>query len=139
MLFFIYYLLQKDFIFLFYGLYFTNHKKLMVKLINKVAYRLLDISNNIEPCYLFVFQLDRQNIKDIEVLVPGIFRMNILNRHQLMVEILDQRINKSSVHIDAYQINLKHRERLDLLQLYTDYKTFGFNFAHGYALLRLTQ
>jgi len=110
----------------------VDNKSIMKELINNTQYHLYD---NCHDCYMFVFKLDLNHIKDTEVLVPHMFKMTILD-NEIMLEILHRKIRNIYLNIEKYEKQLKHQEKLDLQQL----DRFAVNyapFANGYACLSL--
>jgi len=85
---------------------------------------------------MFVFPLDLHNIKNIGVVVPDIFTMNIKN-NTLMVEIINQYIIRNYFYVEKCEIKLKHRQKINLQQL-GDCCRIVNPFAHDYAYLTFT-
>jgi len=113
----------------------NDHKNLMIELLNKIPYHLYSYEFPGKQLYTLVFPLDLQSIKDVEVLIPGIFRMNVLN-NEAMVEILNRQIKASFFFKDKYRKLLKSGEKYNLQQL-SGWELLGCSFPHGYAFLHL--
>jgi len=118
---------ENDFQYLIGQFDLKNEKSLMVELYNKVKYHLYGFRNNGRQHYFFIFPLDLQDMKDIDVVVPDLFKMNIKN-NELMVEVLNQYITDSSFYTEIYKIKFKHRKEFNL-QLLHDCVRVGNPFA----------
>jgi len=127
---------ENDFQYLIGQFDLKNEKSLMVELYNKVKYHLYGFRNNGRQHYFFIFPLDLQDMKDIDVVVPDLFKMNIKN-NELMVEVLNQSIICSYVLIEKYQFKFKHGKRINLQRL-NDSGSITNPFAPGYAYLFFT-
>jgi len=124
---------ENDFQYLIGQFDLKNEKSLMVELYDKVKYHLYGFRNGGRQHYLFIFPLDLQDMKVIDVVVPDLFKMNIKN-NELMVEILNQYITDSYFYTEIYKIKFKHRKEFNL-QLLHDCVRVGNPFAPGYAFL----
>jgi len=124
---------ENDFHNMFHTFDLLDEKGLIIELLNEVKYHLYDYKFNGYQCYRFVFPFDLQDIKDIEVEVPDIFKMDIKN-NELMVEILNQYIFHSYFYVEKYFIKFKHRQKINLQQL-DDSGSITNPFAPGFAYL----
>jgi len=113
----------------------NDHKNLMIELLNKIPYHSYSYDCHNKQRYTLVFPLDLQSIKDVEVLMPGIFSMKVLN-NEAMVVILNRQIKASFFFKDKYRKLLKSGEKYNLLQL-SGWELLSCSFPHGYAFLHI--
>jgi len=116
----------------------NDHKNIMMELLNKVSYHLYDNKLPGDQCYSFVFPLDLKNIKDIELLLPDMFKMIIL-KDEIMVETLDQRIRYIYLFIGKYRAQLQSGEKFHFEQVFHRQLSNGWSFTCGYACLFLSK
>jgi len=86
----------------------------MMELLNSIQYHLYEYKMWDEQQYSFVFPLDLSNIKDIEVFVPDVFHLKILN-NEIKIKILDQRLMNSCLIKKNEEILLKQGRKYNLL------------------------
>jgi len=114
-----------------------DHKVIMLELLNSFQCHLYEYKTHGEQRYSFVFPFDLSNIKDIEVLIPDIFHLKILN-NEIIMKKLNQRFKGKYFFINTMQtlLFLKHGEKFNLRQSDGWIKTVD-QFAHGYAYIFL--
>jgi len=117
---------RNDFNYIFNEFGLNDHKNIMIELLNKVSYHLYHIYLGRNQYYRFVFRLDMKNMKDIEVLIPHMFKMNILNK-EIMVETLDERIICTYLR-EGYEIKLQPGKKLHLEQISMHHQYLGSHF-----------
>jgi len=125
-----------DFDWLCYQFRLMDNKSIIMELINNTKYHFYDYKRN-NRHYMFVFPLDMHHIKDIEVIIPDIFKMTIVD-NEIMVERLSRKIFIIQLYIEMYEIQLKHKQKLNLQQLEC-FKQVDRKSAKGYAFLLLTR
>jgi len=119
----------------------NHHKDLMVELINDIPYHCYECEYDAECeiAYKLVFPLDLNHIKNIDIIIPGRYRIRIVNLNQFMVEKLNEECNSNNIELstDGYNIDLKYGDKYNLQQLH-GYPSFNkFLFAPGYASLEI--
>jgi len=112
-----------------------DHKVIMLELLNSIQYHLYEYKIDGKKQYKFVFPLDLSNIKDMEVLVPDILHLKILN-NEIIVKILNQRLKKSYYSIKSERTLFKEKFNLKDLKCSN---TLRSQLAHGYAYILLLQ
>jgi len=94
----------------------------MIELLNNLKYHLYDYTNFYgSQHYTFVFPLDLHNIKDIEIVIPDILKMN--NRSMI----------RNYVYVERYELKLKYGQMINFQQLDDSDRKTKTPFAHGYA------
>jgi len=113
-----------------------DNKDIIMEIINNTKHHLYDYKRN-NRFYIFVFPLDLHHIKDIEVVIPDMFKMTIVD-NEIMVERLSQKsFGTIQLYIEMYEIRLQLKQKLNLLQLQGFKQRFSKFFAKGYAFLYL--
>jgi len=109
----------------------NDESVLMTELLNTVPYHFYVSTFYGRQRYRLVFPLDLQNIKDIEIIVPDKFKLNIVD-NELVLEVLHQHNRYSFLFIENHELKLEHKEKFNLQRLE---RNNLITYAPGYAFL----
>jgi len=124
---------QFDFIFNHYNL--VDQRNIMKELLSQLPYHLFQVQDMFYHYSRLGFPLDLNNMKNFEVTIPNNFKVKIVN-NEITVELTNAYDTSICLYIGKYCTVLQHQQKFNFQQL-NGCNDWEFEFAHGYALLRI--